>query len=102
MDDLIKKLIEVDKSARKSVENAGASRVAAVQELDERKQTLRRENESEFLSQSEKMKEEAQLELEMAEKAVAEKERAVEAELSSVYEKNCDRWVKEAVSSIIK
>ena len=36
MDDLIKKLIEVDRTARKSVENAAGARVAAVRELDER------------------------------------------------------------------
>ena len=44
MDDLIKKLIEVDRTARKSVENAAGARVAAVRELDEKKQKLRNEN----------------------------------------------------------
>lgn len=101
MDDLIKKLIEVDKTARKSVENAAASRVAAVKELDEKKQQLREENDREFLMESDKMKKEASLELERAEKAIAEKENAVAAGLSAVYKENCDRWVNDAVKSII-
>lgn len=101
MDDLIKKLIEVDKTARKSVENAAASRVAAVKELDEKKQKLREDNDREFLLQAEKMKEEASLELEKAEKAIAEKENTVAAGLSAVYRENCDRWVENAVNNII-
>lgn len=101
MDDLIKKLIEVDKTARKSVENAAASRVAAVKELDEKKQKLREDNDREFLLQSEKMKKEALLELEKAEKAIAEKENTVAAGLSAVYKENCDRWVNDAVKNII-
>ncbi|MDO4380056.1 MAG: hypothetical protein Q4D20_04195 [Clostridia bacterium] len=101
MDDLIKKLIEVDKTARKSVENAAASRVAAVKELDEKKQKLREENDREFLLQSEKMKKDSLAELESAEKAIAEKENAAAEELSAVYKENCERWVSEAVQNII-
>ena len=77
MDDLIKKLIEVDRTARKSVENAAGARVAAVRELDEKKQKLREENDREFLEQSEKMKKAALSELEETEKTIAEKEKEV-------------------------
>lgn len=101
MDDLIKKLIEVDRTARKSVENAAGMRVAAVKELDEKKQRLREENNSEFLEQSEKMKKAALLELQETEKTIAEKEKAAVERLSAVFEKNCDRWVNEAVENII-
>lgn len=100
MDGFIKKLIEVDENARKSVENASQGRVAAVRELDEKKLKLREENEREFLAQSEKMKADAALELEKAEKAIAEKENAVVSRLSAVYEENRSRWVGEAVKSI--
>lgn len=101
MDDLIKKLIEVDRTARKSVENAAGARVAAVRELDEKKQKLREENDREFLEQSEKMKKAALSELEGTEKTIAEKEKEVVARLSAVFEENCDRWVNEAVENII-
>ncbi len=101
MDDLIKKLIEVDRTARKSVENAAEGRVAAVKELDEKKQKLREENDREFLEQAEKMKKAALSELEETEKAIAEKEEAAVVRLSAVFEKNCDRWVNEAVENII-
>lgn len=101
MDDLIKKLIEVDRTARKSVENAAGARVAAVRELDEKKQKLREENDREFLEQSEKMKKAALSELEETEKTIAEKEKEVVARLSAVFEENCDRWVNEAVENII-
>ena len=101
MDDLIKKLIEVDRMARKSVENAAGARVAAVRELDEKKQKLREENDREFLEQSEEMKKAALSELEETEKTIAEKEKEVVARLSAVFEENCDRWVNEAVENII-
>lgn len=101
MDDLIRKLVEVDRTARKSVENAAGARVAAVRELDEKKQKLREQNESEFLAQSEKMNREALLELEETEKAIAEKEKEVASRLCAVFEENCDRWVNEAVENII-
>ncbi len=101
MDDLIKKLIEVDRTARKSVENAAGARVAAVRELDEKKQKLREENDREFLEQSEIMKKAALSELEETEKTITEKEKEVVARLSAVFEENCDRWVNEAVENII-
>lgn len=101
MDDLIKKLIEVDRTARKSVENAAEARVAAVKELDEKKQKLREENDREFLEQAEKMKKAALSEFEETEKAIAEKEEAAVVRLCAVFEKNCDRWVNEAVENII-
>ena len=101
MDDLIKKLIEVDRTARKSVENAAGARVAAVRELDEKKQKLREENDREFLEQSEEMKKAALSELEETEKTIAEKEKEVVARLSAVFEENSDRWVNEAVENII-
>lgn len=101
MDELIKKLIEVDKAARKSVENAAQSRLDAVRELDERKQKLREENEREFLEISEKMKNDAFSELERAEKSIAEKEAAVAAHLTKAFEENSEKWVSDAVAGII-
>lgn len=101
MDDLIKKLIEVDRAARKSVENAAQARVAAVRELDEKKQMLKEKNNREFLRQSEEMKKAALSEFEKTEKVIAEKEKAVVERLSAVFEENCDRWVNEAVENII-
>lgn len=100
MDELIKKLIEVDKTARKSVENAAQSRVDAVRELDEKKQQLQRENEHEFAEKAEKMKSDAASELEKAEKTIAEKEKAVAERLTKVFEECCEQWVDEAVEGI--
>lgn len=100
MDELIKKLIEVDKTARKSVENAAQSRVDAVRELDEKKRQLQKDNEQEFAEKSEKMKNDALSELEKAEKAIAKKEKAVAARLTRVFEESCEQWVSEAVAGI--
>ena len=88
MDDLIKKLIEVDRTARKSVENAAGARVAAVRELDEKKQKLREENDREFLEQSEKMKKAALSELEETEKTHEE------ITAMNNYESTIDQWVE--------
>lgn len=101
MEEIIKKLIEADKSARQQVAQAKAGRAAAVEEIEATKAKLSEENEYRFAQALENEKAEQKRFLAKAESQIEEKSRETIGALQNLYEEKCGEWVDMIVESVI-
>ena len=101
MDELINRLIEVDKQARARVDEAKNQRARAVEELDGIKQKLKEENEQSFKEFVENKKAECKETLAKATLEIEEKEKSVIENLDRVFSEKCDEWVDSIVARVI-
>ena len=101
VDELINRLIEVDKQARARVDEAKNNRAKAVEELDSRKQKLKKENEQSFKAFVENKKTELNETLATAKSEIEQKEQSVISELDRVFAEKCDEWVDSIVATVI-
>lgn len=101
MDELINKLIEIDKNARARVARAEKSMTDAVEELEKTKEKLREENEKRFLEELEKEKAKQSRLLEQAQKQIEQAHKQTVEQLNSLYEEKCDEWVSAVVANTV-
>ena len=100
MEDMIAKIVEMDKKARDMTEEAQRNK------LDYENQVLaKRENiKNEFLGRAKKRisinQEAAQKKADASLKLIEERDSAVIGRLESVYKENCDKWVDEIVARV--
>lgn len=101
MEELLNKLIEIDRQARASVEQAQQARSRLLDEIEKKKKKLVEKSEAAF-HQSLESEKEKQAELLKNEKAQIEKNCAEGIErLKALSEEKSDEWVELIVSSII-
>lgn len=103
MEDLIKKLIEVDKAAREKVDAAVKERNDLLSEIADRKKTMREEFQSSFEKELEKKKNLAKetIEKDYSPEKTAQKNSEITQKLDAVFEEKCESWVKEIVERAI-
>lgn len=101
MEELLNKLIEIDRQARVRVEEAEQARSRLLDEIEKKKKKLVEKSESDF-NEALKKEKEKQAEILLNEKAVIEKNlnKGIET-LRLKSEENCDRWVDMIVKNIV-
>lgn len=102
MDELLNKLIEVDKSARKRVSKAKKEKSQALTALESKKEELKKEGEEKFKKAIDLERERQKTVLENAAEQIDENRRSTIAALNSLYEKKGDEWVASIVADVIK
>ena len=102
MDELLNKLIEVDKSARKRVSAAKKEKSAALEAIERKKEELRKVNEEKYLKQLEKENAKQNAVLESSSKEIESNCLKTIETLKSIYEEKCDGWVNDIVSQVTK
>lgn len=101
LEELLHKLIEIDRQARSRVQQAQQARSQLLDEIEKKKKKLIEKSETAFHESLEKEKEK-QSELLQREKAAIEKSCADGMErLKALSEEKSDEWVEEIVSSMI-
>lgn len=99
MEDLLNKLIEVDRNARAQIAQAKEASAKAIEEFDRKKQKLKEENESKFTALLEQERKKQQAALEEVEKSIEETRSRLLERLDELYQANADRWVGEIVKN---
>lgn len=102
MEEIISKLIEVDKNARRRVAETRAKRGEAVREIEETKKLLEKENAEKFESalEAERQKQEKLLNEKRAH--IAQKTDALVSQFQKLYEENCESWVQSLAESVTR
>ncbi len=102
MDELLNKLIEVDKSARRRVTAAKKGKSAALEALEAKKEELRKVNEEKYSQQIEKENAKQTLALEKSSKEIEKNYRETVDALKKIYEEKCGEWVNDIVAEVTK
>ncbi len=101
MEEILKKLIDIDKNARSQVKNANEASAKAVEEFDLKKQNLKEENKLKFTSMLEAERKKQKASLESIEKEIEQSRLRIINELNALYEKNGEQWVDMLVKNVI-
>lgn len=104
MEDIIKKLLEVDKNARMKVADAKAKKADVMSEIEAKRAEMKKSSEQEFATRSQQIRQQAyeEFEKEYSQQKVDEKRKKATDELQELYNKNRDRWVREIFERITK
>lgn len=104
MEDIIQKLLEVDKSARLKVAEAQAKKADVVSEIESRRAEMKTLSEESFTLRSQQIRQQAyeKFEKEYSQKKVDERRKKAIDELEELYCANRDRWVQEIFERITK
>lgn len=102
MDEMIKKLISIDKQARVRVSKAKKERAGVVDELDKFKAELEAKNELEFKNFVESQNLKSEKELADARAEIEQRKNMAISKLNDVYAEKCDEWVDNIVRSVIE
>ena len=102
MQEIINKLIMVDKSARKKVEQAAARKADVINEIDKKRNEIKKRTQEEFLRISAENKQKAEQDFlgKYSDEKVDFYNKETLKQLDKYYEENRDRWVEEIFSSI--
>lgn len=102
MQDIINKLIEVDKSARKKVEQASAKKADVINEVDKKRDEIKKRTQEEFLRISAENKEKAKQEFlqKYSEEKVALYNKQALEQLDRIYREKRDSWVDEIFNRV--
>lgn len=101
MQDMVKRIVEMDKHARELTDEAKRLKVGAESRIIEKKEELRRgymekvNERLELIKKAEVMTADEEL------KGIVEKQKQIEAQLDDMYAQNCDAWVNEIVARVI-
>lgn len=103
MEDLIKKLLEVDSAAREKVSSAEKERAGLASDLEQKKKSMHDELEKNFARELEKKKKQAQeiIENDYSPEKTAQSNKAITDRLDALYEENKDEWVRMLVERVI-
>ncbi|MCM1365011.1 MAG: hypothetical protein NC122_07660 [Faecalibacterium sp.] len=102
MENIIKRLIDIDKNARTLVKNANESSTAAIEEIEKKKQKLRDENEVKFASMLEQEKAKQKATLERVEKEIEQTGLRHIDEFNSLYKEKGAQWISSIVENVIR
>jgi len=101
MQDMIKRIVEMDKKARDITTEAQTARVKAERDIDARRRMIH----NDLLNRArERLKVNEKTEREIAEKSwltVSEQHEGISRKLTEEYEKYGDRWVSEIVGRVL-
>jgi len=101
LEEILKKLIDIDKNARSQVKNANEASAKAVEEFDLKKQNLKEENKLKFTAMLEAERKKQKASLESIEKEIEQSRLRIINELNALYEKNGEQWVDMLVKNVI-
>lgn len=102
MDELLNKLIEVDKSARKRVSKAKKEKSQALGALESKKEELKKQGEAKFTKAIEEEKSRQAGILENAEKQIEGNCESTVNKLEVLYKEKGDEWVSSIFADVIK
>lgn len=102
MEEIIKKLIEVDKSARERVEKAQAKKADVVGEIDSKRSEMKKSTEEAFALRSQQIRQQAyeQFEKQYSQDKVDQARQEAIRELENSYSQNREKWVREIFERI--
>ncbi|MCM1545097.1 MAG: hypothetical protein NC110_07360 [Ruminococcus sp.] len=99
MEDILKKLIDIDKNARTLVKSANEESVKAIDELNSKKQKLKEENEVKFASMLEQEKAKQKVSVESAAKKIEQTKNEVIEKFNALYDEKGEQWVSRIVEN---
>lgn len=101
MEDMIAKIVEMDKKARDMTAEAQRNKLDYENQVIAKRESIK----NDFLERAKKRiainQESAQKKADASLKLIEERDSAVIRRLDSVYETNCDKWVDEIVARVI-
>lgn len=102
MEDMIAKIVEMDKKAREMNEKAQHEKLDYENEVIAKRESMK----NDYLERAKKRiainRQSAQKKADASLKLIEERDSAVISRLNSVYEENCGRWVDEIVERVIE
>ncbi len=101
MQDMVKRIVEMDKHARELTDEAKRLKIGSEDRILAKKEELRHTYEEKVNARMELIR---QAELKNADeefKFIIEKQKKIEANLNDMYAQNCDAWVDQIVSRVI-
>ncbi len=103
LETLIKKLVEVDKVARRQVEEAERKKEEVILELQKTKKELSSESEAAFSAALKKAKEEAEkkAQTDFSAEKIELLEKEAKEKLEAVYAEKSEKWVQEIYEKVI-
>ena len=103
MQEIINKLIEVDKSARKKVEQAQSRKADVINEIEKKRDDIKVRTQQEFerISAENRLKAEQDFLEKYSEEKVALYNRQAIEELDRVYAQNREKWIEEMFEAVI-
>ena len=103
MQEIIKKLIEVDKNARKKIENARSQRADVMGEIEKKRSEIKLKTQQDFnrLSQENREKATEEFEKKYSEDVVKKENEQAIKKLDSIYELNREKWTEEIFHRVI-
>lgn len=101
MQDMVERIVEMDKHARELTDEAKRLRVGSEDRIKAKKEELRR-NYLEKVNERLELIKKAEVKTADDElKLIVEKQRKLEEQLNDIYAQNCDVWVDEIVARVI-
>lgn len=100
MDELLNKLIEIDKQARGRVEAAEQAKAQLFEELEAKKQKLIKKADEEYSESLEKERAVQSQKLEKEKARIEQSCREGFEALSRLYDEKCDEWVTQIVKNV--
>ena len=101
MTDLLQKIIEVDKAARKRLEDAQNERAAAYAAVEAKKQDLIREEKQKAQKKTEKIGDEHKAAREKQLADVREQNKIILERMNSLYAEKKEEWVSQIVDGVL-
>lgn len=101
MQDMVKRIVEMDKHARELTDEAKRLKVGSEDRISAKKEELRRTYEEKVNTRLELIR---QAEVKTAEdefKLILEKQKKIKENLNDLYAQNCDAWVEAIVARVI-
>lgn len=101
MDDLLNRLIEVDKAARAMVKSANDANTAVLKEVEQRKKTLKAENEEKLTAKLRSEREKQDAALQKVKTTIETRTAQLIDRFDSMYAQKGDEWVEKIVNNVI-
>ena len=102
MDEVINKLIEIDREARKRVSKAKRSQLKGVASLDSKREEILRRNEEEFNKKIAELKKNRETIFNERRERISSEGRKKIADLEFLAEKSTDEWINKIYNMVIE
>ena len=100
MEDMIAKIVEMDKKARDMTEEAQKNKLDYENQVIAKRESIKNDFQKKKKKRISINQESAQKKADASLKLIEERDSAVISRLDSVYKENCDKWVDEIVSRV--
>lgn len=101
MQDMVKRIVEMDKHARELTDEAKRLKVGSEDRILAKKEELRQGYEAKVNERLELIRQAEAKTADEEFKAVVEKQKQIEESLNDMYAQNCDTWVGQIVARVI-